>query len=133
MTITFGIGTTQGGIVDLSTLGVSYPLVQPDPYFDVVTLGDGSKRGIGAAHIAWKWGFLGDKMQQSTINNPRENLRDYCPGASANVFITTPTNENDAAVTYSAIMIWPFPETRSPADAHRRMDFVVEFRNCVPV
>jgi hypothetical protein len=132
MTITFGIGTTDTDIMDLAALGVAYPLVQPDPFMDIAILGDGSRRGLGGAKIVWSWGFLGDELQQTTQNKAREALRDYCSGPSSPVFITTPTNEQDAAATYSVVMIWPFPEIRQAGDAHRRIDFQLEFLYCTP-
>jgi hypothetical protein len=130
-TITFGIGTTDTDIIDLAALGVAYPLVQPDPYMEQATLGDGNRRGLGGAKITWSWGYLGDQYQQTTINIAREALRDYCAGASADVWIKTPTNENDAVVKYQGVMVWPFPETREAADTHRRIGFSLEFINCI--
>lgn len=135
MTIRFGIGTTSANIIDLADLAIPYPLVQPDPFFETVELGDGSLRGIGGERITWSWGFLGPAYQggvDTDYNNLREALRDYCPGASADIFIISPTNEAEAAKKYSGIMIWPFPETRQAADAKRRLDFSIEFRHLTP-
>lgn len=135
MTIKFGIGTTSANIADLSSLGIPYPMVQPDPYFETIELGDGSLRGIGGVKITWSWGFLGSGYQagaDTDYNNLRETLRDYCPGASADIFIISPTNEAKTAQKYSGVMIWPFPETRQAADAKRRIDFSIEFRHLTP-
>lgn len=134
MTIRFGIGTTDTNITDLAALGIPYPLPQVNPYMETIDLGDGTKRGLGGARVIWSWGFLGTAYQAGSdtdFNAAREALRDYCPGASADVFITTPTNEMEAPVTYSGVMIWPFPEVRQAADAKRRIDFSVEFRHCI--
>jgi hypothetical protein len=131
-TLTFGIGLTAGGVVDLASIGVASPLVQPNPSQDLAVLGDGSRRALGGAHIVWQWGFLGDKYKQGSNNDPREALRAYCAGPSAFVYLVTPTNENDLSAGYYGLMLWPFPESRQAADAHRRLDFVLEFLYCVP-
>jgi hypothetical protein len=132
-TANFGIGTLISNVVTLASLGVEDPIAHPDPYFSTALLGSGQLRGVGASHIIWEWGFLGDKYKQGSSNLAREALRDYCAGASASVFIVSLQNEGDTPQAYSAVMFWPFPEERTPADAHRRLNFKLEFRNCVPV
>lgn len=72
------------------------------PYTKGVTLGDGHVLGVGAPVATWKFRAL--KPEQ------RENIKDYCAGLSADVYIRTPTNETVAGVrvwkNYQAIMKW---------------------------
>lgn len=72
------------------------------PYAEKVTLGNGQDLGRGYARARW---FLrGLRYEQ------RENLRDFCTGLSAEVYIRTPTNETAAGVRtwddFLAIIHW---------------------------
>jgi hypothetical protein len=68
----------------------------------------------------------------------RDQLRVFCPGASAVVYIQTYTNDKDTNSpfgsnvihTFQAVMIWPQEEKR---EANVRRDFVIKFRAMVQV
>lgn len=61
-----------------------------EPYSRYDNLGNGHDKGRGFP-VA-RWTFKGLRLEQ------RENLRDFCTGVSANVYIRTPTNETAAGV-----------------------------------
>jgi hypothetical protein len=129
MTIRYGLALSSASsdIVDIPTLlGIvgnisSHPL----PSVEQVILGDGNLRGLGLPGTVWEMGYL-ERSQ-------RKALRVFCPGASADVWITTPTNDSDDAIaTYACVMKWPFPENRMAGDATRRIDFNLEFSQFIP-
>lgn len=92
-------------------------------YTQPIDLANGSVRGAGWATAEWKFGFITRAM--------REALRDFCPGASSEVYIRTRVYDNeDEYRYYSAIMVWPVPEKR---DAGTRLDFVIRFRALVQI
>lgn len=121
----FEIGLTQGSLVNLEVLSPT-PVVPPKcmytPYTDVIDVGDGSKRGVGAPTATWRWGFI-ERSQ-------RDMLRTFCPGASAPAYIRTYTRDAlDSAKEFSCDMIWPADSEEVVAG--RRVDFTIEFRNLV--
>ena len=59
-------------------------------YAEKVVLGNGQDLGRGYATARWSFGGLRPEQ--------RENLRDFCTGLSAEVYIRTPTNETAAGV-----------------------------------
>ena len=67
-----------------------------------VTLASGKTRGLG--YPIAKWTFKALRPEQ------RENIRDFCTGLSADVYIRTPTNETSTGTRvwddYQAIMNW---------------------------
>jgi len=118
------IGATLGGIANLAALTkpVPYPRTTPAFYGETQTLGDNTERGLGAATVIWHW----DVLQQTA----RDQLRTFCTGASATVYIKFPWLDSaDAAVTYQAVMVWP--SLKEERDAHRRLSFDLEFRELV--
>lgn len=125
---TFAAGTA--GLATLKSLGVH----NPNPIWRAgvtsVKLGDNSARILGAPVVEWEWGFV-DQAE-------RDVLRTYCPGASAAVYIWTPTTEkisgvSNAAQRYLAQMIWPAPDKPETPQAGRRAQFVIVFRQLVGV
>jgi len=72
------------------------------PYASSVTLGDGTKFGIGFPIATWKFRALRPEQ--------RENLKDYCATLSGDVYIRTATNETAAGVRvwddFQAKMKW---------------------------
>lgn len=69
------------------------------PYASVVELANGQQFGRGAASARWAFGALRPEQ--------RENLKDICPGLSAQVYIRTPTNETIAGVrTWRDALCW---------------------------
>lgn len=113
------------GLVTLRSLGISNPRPVYKTGVTAVDLGDNSSRILGAPQVAWAWGFISQVQ--------RDALREYCPGASADVLIVTPTTEKilteeNAAQTFSAKMLWPAPLTPENPIAGRRLEFVLIFR-----
>lgn len=121
----FSIGTSIGAMTNLEQLEV--PLLAPHaifkPYQKLVTLGDLSAKGIGYPSAVWTWGVLTDVQ--------RDQLREFCSAESAEVYITTPTNDNQSEYkTFLGKMVWP-PEEENDADA--RVGFSVAFIGLVEV
>jgi len=120
----FAIGTTLGNITNLESLTV--PIVPPkptySPYTSVVDLGDGSVFGKGSPIASWHWDFLPRTM--------REQLRQYCTGASSNVYIYTYTKDNSGELKlFYATMIWPV--TSEEVQTAKAMDFTIQFKHMI--
>jgi len=114
------------GLHNLETLPV--PVTPPkstfSPYSDVVELGDGNIKGIGARKATWHWDYLPLEM--------RNKLREYCTDTSNRVYITTYIKDNNMELTtFSAIMIWPVSSEESYS--RRLLDFTIEFKELIPV
>lgn len=123
MTSNFRIGTTLVGLTALSALTtpVHDPRSSFQDYQEALELGDSSVRGGGRPSATWKWGWVTRDM--------REQLRTFCPGASARVFISTDKNDDDDAFAdFEAVMIWPLKEDPQHGT---RLDFTIEFRDLV--
>ena len=119
----YAIGTTSSP-TNLQSLAtpVTYPRSRPQAYAETKTLGDLTERGIGAPTTVWHW----DVIPQAE----RDMLRTFCPGASANVYITTLSLDNDGLFrTYSAVMVWP--SLTEVYDARYRTGFDIQFRRLV--
>lgn len=100
MASNFKIGTTSGGITSLDSL--STPIEDPKssfmPYARTVNLGSGGQRGTGSPVVVWEFALL--ELEQ------RNQLKSFCTGASANVYIRTKLNDDTFAV-YQCNMLWP--------------------------
>lgn len=125
----FQLGTTLGGKQTLRVIGIPNPHPIWRGSVSSVKLGDNSARLLGAPVVEWHWGFLTQAQ--------RDILRTYCPGASALVYITTPTTENVAAVpnagvAYSGQMIWPAPDVAEDPATGRRLEFKLIIRQLIP-
>lgn len=102
---------------------IDAPLWSYNQSRDTVILADGSARGFGLPSASWRFGFL--------TNAQRDELREICPGASANVFIKTKTPESDENfVEFSAVMYWPVTEN---AQSEVMLDITIEFANLIGV
>jgi len=120
----YEIGTTYVGMKNLGSLTVPVPAPKGDfvDYSRRVNLGDSTVRGLGYARGFWRWN---DGLERTQ----RDQLKAFCSGASAAVFIRTRRNDNsDEYKYYTTVMIWPEEEER---EWGWRKDFVIEFRNCV--
>lgn len=119
----FKIGLTQVGMAYLKNL--TYPLKMP--LYEYVkssgieeNISSVNEINIGTPITRWHWGFL-TALQ-------RTQLRTFCSGRSASVFIRTP-DDTETFQNYSCVMIWsPQIEDRQ---ATRIIDFTIEFRNLV--
>lgn len=123
---TFAAGVA--GLVTLQSLGIPNPFPAYRPGATTVKLGDNSARTLGSPNVVWQWGFLTAAQ--------RDTLRTYCTGASADVFIVSPTTEkissvSNAAQTFQAKMIWPAPDAPEMPQAGRRLEVAIMFRQLV--
>lgn len=112
------IGTTLGGMTALSALTtpVPDPKTTYKPWSKPVTLGNGLVFGGGWKTITWYWKLLTPAQI--------EQLRSFCSGQSAEVYIAARQNVGDTWLAYKAVMVWPEEER----DFLRRMDITVTFQ-----
>ena len=116
----FAIGTTLEEITNLSELEtpVEHPKSEYLPYARTVNKGNGGRRGVGSPVAVWNFPLL-------SIDE-RNQLKEFCPGASAVVYIRTKLND-DSYADFSANMIWPdSPEDRWYGE---KKNFSILFRN----
>jgi hypothetical protein len=128
----YKIGTTVLGLQYLESLTqpVRPPRFTYQPYSKQLTLGDGSVRGGGYPWATWHWDLLGAKE--------RDQLRTFCSGASAWIYIqtrvntntTTPTPAIDIYKVFYALMIWPNPEGERDMGGYHK-DFEIKFQAMV--
>ena len=119
----YEIGASYGAMANLEdlTAPVDPPKSSFWPYSKYVDLGNGLVRGAGFARAEWRWGFMTQAQ--------RNQLRTFCTGASAAVYIKTRKNDSsDAYQVYTAVMVWPDEEAKENT---RRLDLVIEFRALV--
>ncbi len=129
LTVTANFTTTASAqaaarvrLTNVESLGLPPPRGLFTPFTQAVTLGDGSVRGAGWKAAEWKWGFV--------TRAQRDILRAYCPGASAEVFISTRSvDSSDAYGVFRARMLWPQQEE---PQAGRRLDFSIKFQGLIP-
>ena len=122
----FKIGTTLVGMTALESLTTPVDLPQWEyyPYARLVTLGSGGTRGIGLPKVVWTFPILDvDQISQ---------LRTFCSGASAQVYIRTKIQDGTYA-DFLADMIWPVSKDgqHKPSFPDHRSGLVIEFRNMV--
>lgn len=118
----FEIGTTLEELTNLSelTTPVEHPKSEYLPYARTVNKGNGGKRGIGSPVAVWNFALL--SLEE------RNQLKEFCPGASANVYIRTKLND-DSYADFSATMIWP--DTTEDRWYGVKKNFSILFRNLV--
>lgn len=120
----YEIAASGGSPTNVESL--TTPLTAPKstfhPYSQMIPLGDGTVRGSGWPTAEWRWGFLSRAQ--------RDQLRQFCTGASAAVEIRTKTMDSaDSYKYFHAVMVWPVESEER--DAGRRIDFVVRFQKLV--
>jgi hypothetical protein len=127
------IGSTIEGLHKLSELDIYVPygssVSRPHWAFQdgagVKELDDGSSRLVGFPNAQWRWDVITDEE--------RGTLRSFCPGASADIYISTYTNDDvDNVTIFHGIMHWPSEKGEDVA-ATKRKDFMISFTNLVPV
>lgn len=131
--IDFQIATYAAGIgalVTLASLGVPNPHPIWNPSVSRAKLGDNSGRLLGAPTVKWDWGFV--------KQDPRDALRIFCPGGTAQVIIVSPTTETVATVPNAAgrflcQMWWPAPDMPEDPNAGRRLQFVILFKQLMSI
>ena len=130
----YQIGTYVGGTGGLVTLQ-SLSIPNPHPIYRTaaqkVKLGDNSARSLGAPFVEWQWDWL------SQVS--RDKLRIYVPGASAQIYIITPTVENSSGYVgtpniskrFLGQAWWPDPDTPEDPNTGRRLKFVLTIKQLV--
>lgn len=119
-----------GGLVTLASLGIVNPHPIWIPAVSKAKLGNNAARLLGLPQVVWSWGFIQGVQ--------RDILKTYCPGASADVFIITPTVDvvssvPNASQRYECQLIWESPETPEDPQTGRRISFSITFRQLVSV
>ena len=123
----FMIGATLVGLTNLEDLTTALPVPKAPfkPYARVLTAASGKTIGRGFPECQWIFSLLSADQ--------RTQLREFCPDASAAVFIRTMTNEEDVYATFSAVMVWEEAEVRDASLRHDRLEFTVRFIKLVAV
>lgn len=120
----FALGTSNPP-TNIETLPTPLPVpraVHRD-YAELVTAASGRVYGRGYPSCQWTFSRL--------TNAQRAQLKSFCLGASASVYIATLAND-DAYHTYQAVMTWPEEENREPA-VRDRLELTVTFTHLVEV
>jgi len=123
MAYEFEIGLTLLGMVNVQALAVPLPAPKSSykRFATLVGLGDLSARGYGNPSSTWRWGFL-------TLAQ-RDQLKVFCPGASAQVYIRTKKRDaTEAWANFLCWMIWPEEEEVQAGDV---LDVTILFRGMV--
>lgn len=128
----FKIGSTLVGITNIESLTTPLPVPRAPfkPYARSLSAVSGISVGKGFPSVTWIFSRLTPAQ--------REQLRSFCTGDSATVYIQTMTNEAntgagvaaDSYHVYQAIMHWP-EEKRDPAKTHDRLEFSINFTHLV--
>ena len=102
----YKIATLVGGVAGLTALsGLTTPL--PDPvsfwqdYQEQVDLASQLVRGVGLPVAEWLFPVLSEAA--------RNQIKTYCSGASAVVYLRTLRNAGTYA-NYKAVLVWPLQE-----------------------
>ena len=119
----FKIGSTLVGMAYLGSLTtpVPAPLVEQSNWDESIELESGGVRAGGSTPLNWRFGVLTQAQ--------RDQLKSFCPGASATVYIRTKRNDGTYA-SYQTTMYWPRDEKR---DSGHYLDMVIKFDFLVAV
>ncbi len=122
----FRIGNTLAGMTNIEALATPLPVPRSvfTDYAERIMAASGKSYGRGYPTCRWIFALL--------TSAQRAQLRTFCPGASAAVYIRTLAND-DTYHTYQAIMHWPEEEERDPSKRRDRLEFTVLFTNLVEV
>lgn len=120
----FALGTSNPptNIEDLPT-PLSVPRTIHRDYAELVTAASGRVYGRGYPSCQWTFSRL--------TSAQRAQLKSFCPGASANVYIKTLAND-DSYHTYQVVMVWPEEENREPA-VRDRLELTITFTHLIEV
>lgn len=124
MTTEYMIGTTLEDLTPLDELEtpVEAPKSDFQPYSEIRQAGDGSFISRGSAIAIWNFPFL-EFIEQ------RDQLKQFCPGASAEVYIRTRLAD-DTFATFVCWMVWPLREQRENS---WKVGFQIQFHRLVEV
>ena len=120
----FKIGLTSGTLTNIESLSTPLPVPRAPfkPYARSQMAASGLSVGKGFPSCIWIFSRLTPAQ--------RTQLRTFCPGDSAVVYIRTMTNEADAYANYQAVIHWS-EERRDPARTHDRLEFEISFTHLV--
>jgi hypothetical protein len=118
----FQIGSTSS-MTNIEALGTPLEIPKSEylPYARTVNLGSGGKRGVGMPMAVWTFPLL-------TVEQ-RDQLKTFCTGASATVWIRTKLND-DTYDDFTGTMIWTETEERWYGV---KRNYQIVFRNLVAV
>lgn len=121
----FEIGTTLETMTNIEALtpALSVPRAPFRDFADRVTASSGRVFGRGFPFCRWLFSRL--------TGAQREELKSFCAGESANVYIKTLAND-DVYHVYQAVMVWPQGEEREPA-VRDRMELEILFTHLVEI
>ncbi len=116
----FKIGTTFGGMTNIEALTTPLPLPQFDysAFARLANLGNGGTRGVGSPVATWTFQLL--SLAEYT------QLRTFCTGASAEIYIRTRIDD-DTYADFKCKMI--LPNDGMGRWYGNRKNYVVTFRN----
>lgn len=114
----YAIGLTQETLANVETLCGAPPVGYFQPYGRVYTLATGETVGDGFPVIRWRFELISSAGLQE--------LRDLCPGASRELFITT-RKDDETFGTFQAIMHWPLTAMGRRTFRGYYRDFEIEF------
>ncbi len=102
----FKLGATLETLTDLDDFAIPIPIpnVIPMRYPDAEELDNGHLRGMGAPGLAWIFPLF-DEIEI------RNQLKAYCPGLSADVYLQSLMDDGDLHI-FSAITHWPLEENQ---------------------
>lgn len=99
MAYEYKIGTSQGGLVTLASLGIPAPKNNFVPFATYIDLATGATQGNGWASDEWTWGFIKDAW--------RASLRIYIPSAGAHIFIRDLKDDGTTWKDFEVEVEWP--------------------------
>ena len=100
--MSFEIGTTYAGRVNVETLTTTPNMAPASKFFDYaesVQMASSVAVGRGNIYMLWDWGWIPADLFAA--------LRVICPGASAAVYIRTLKADYTTYAYYQARMLWP--------------------------
>lgn len=120
----FAIGTSNPP-TNLESLPVPLPVPRAPfrDYAEQIVAASGRVYGRGYPSCQWVFSRL--------TSAQRAQLKLFCSGASANVYIKT-LADDDAYHTYQAVMRWPEEEEREPA-VRDRLELTISFTHLVEI
>ncbi len=121
----FALGTSDPPD-NIETLDTALPIPRA-PFREAaeqVIAASGRSYGRGYPSCQWIFSLL--------TGEQRAQLREFCPGASAGVYLTTLAND-DEYHTYQAVMHWPAEESRDASKRRDRLELTVTFTHLVEV
>lgn len=117
------LGATLATMTNFESMATPIPNPKTffKPYAELVTLGNGSSFGRGFPQAEMRWNIL--------TRAQRDQLRTYCTGASAAVFVKLRTNDDeDEYKVFQGIMHWVEEEEK---DSRARVDFTLRFTHLI--